>query len=100
MAQATVRDYGTIYDFDPMCYDNNYYDLWCVAVCDPETDEVEGEEHYVSESEYRSALRDTEGREVMDEQTQVGFCDVIYNGECYEFEAIYHIAYVFDYEEE
>ena len=103
MEKATIRNYGTasfVVDFDPTNYDSNIYDLYAVAVCDWENEEVLEEERYLNEEEYRSALRDTCGREVMDEQEHAGFCDVYYNGEQHECECIYHIAYVVDHEEE
>ena len=98
MDTAKVPDYGTV-DFDPTNCRNNIYDLYTVAICDWENEEVLEEEHYAKESEYRSALLNTDGREVMDEQMQGGFCDVYYNHELYECECIYHIAYVVDHEE-
>lgn len=97
MSKATIRDYGTV-DFDPMVYDSNVYDLWCVAICEGE--QVVSEEHYTDEDGYRSALRDTYGREFMDEQQEPGLCDVWYNGEQYECECVYHIAYIIDHDED
>lgn len=100
MAQATIKGYGKV-EFDPMDYDSNTYDLYDVAIVDPNDNWwISREEHYVRESEYRSALRDTYGREVMDEQLRDGNCDVEYDGCTYEFHATYHIAYVVDHEEE
>lgn len=99
MAKAIVRDYGKV-EFDPMNYDNNFYDLWAVAICDPETDLIIGEEHYTNESDYRSALRNTYGREVMNEQMEFGSCDVDYDLRTYDCECMYHIAYVVDNDEE
>lgn len=99
MSKATVRDYGTV-NFDPMTYSNNVYDLYAVAICDPETDQIISEEHYTDEDDYRTALRDTYGRKVMDEQEEFGFCDVYYDGCTYDCECTYHIAYVVDHDED
>lgn len=99
MAKANANDFGTV-NFDPMDYDNNVYDLYTVAICDPETEQVTEEEHYANEDEYRSALHNTYGREVMDEQLEDGNCDVEYDGCTYECPATYHIAYVVDHDED
>lgn len=98
MATATIPEYGQI-NFDPMDYDANCCDLFAVAVCDPDTDLVEREEHYTDEDDYRSALRDTYGREVMDEQVTDGWAYAYLDGEQYEVSATYHVAYVIDKED-
>ena len=95
--RGRIKGYGEV-EFDAVSYGNNFYDLYAVAICDPETDQVIEEEHYVDEDDYRMALRDTYGREVMDEQTEMGFCDVVWDGTTYECECTYHIAYVIDKE--
>lgn len=99
MSKATVNDFGTV-TFDPMDYDNNTYDLYTVAICDPDTEQVTEEEHYADEAEYRSALYNTYGREFMDEKLEDGSCDVERDGCTYECPCIYHIAYVVDHEED
>ena len=99
MSKATIRDYGKV-EFDPMNYDNNVYDLYAIAICDPETDLVVGEEHYTDENDYHDAIRNTFGREFMTESEECGFCDVWYESEQFEAEATYHIAYVIDHEDE
>ena len=98
MATAFIKDYGEV-DSDPMVADH-HFDLYDVAICDPETDQVIEEEHYTDEDDYRSALRDTYGREVMDEQQEAGFCYADYGFETYDCECTYHIAYVIDREGE
>lgn len=99
--KATIKGYGTV-EFDPMTVSNNFYDLYDMAVVDPENNwEIAKEEHYTDEDEYRSALRNTYGREVIDEQERMDFCDVIDGlGELYECECTRHVAYVIDTDEE
>ena len=97
MAKAIVQDYGEV-DFDPMDYGNNFYDLWCVCICEDE--QVVEEEHYISQDEYREAVYHTPGRELMDEREEPGFCDVKYDWELYETECEYHFAYVIDHDED
>ena len=98
MSKATIRNYGTV-DFDPISPSSNFYDLYNVAIVDPETDLIVGEEHYVSEEDYRSALRDVYGREIVHEDESMGFCDVIDGwGEGFECECTKHVAYVIDHE--
>lgn len=98
MATAKIRDYGTA-EFDPTAHDGNIYDLYDIAICDPDTDEIIEEEHYTTEGEYLDAINGTIGREVLDEQTEYGYCQVTYDTEDYECPATYHIAYVYDTEE-
>ena len=87
MAKALIKSYGTA-EFDPMSPRSNFYDLYDVAIVDPEDNwEIAKEEHYLNEGEYRSALRDTYGREVIDDW-----------GELYECECTYHVAYAIDSE--
>lgn len=100
MANAKVTDYGTITNFDPMNPYGNMIDLWCVAICDRETDEVESEEHYTKETEFLGALRYTYGRETFAECAYDGWCNVAYDMEHYSCECTYHTAYVYDNEEE
>lgn len=95
---AEIRDYGKV-NFDSMNLGNNVYDLYAVAICDPETDLVIGEEHYTDEEDYRTALRDTYGREVMDEQQEYGLCTVSDGWDEYDCECTYHVAYVIDHED-
>lgn len=99
MSKAKIKDYGTV-DFDPMDYDNNVYDLYDVVILNNETDEIEGQEHYVREREWSIAVNSTYGRELFSEEERAGFCEAVYNGECYECEAIYHVAYVYDHDED
>lgn len=98
MATAIIMGYGKV-EFDPMNYDSNVYDLYDVAIFDPESGMIEGEENYIDEDRYRSALRDTYGREVIYEKEEAGYCDVIDSwGELYECECTYHVTYVIDSE--
>lgn len=95
--KATIEGYGTI-DFNPIDLDSNTFDLYCIAICNPDTDEVIEEEHYVTKSEFNTARNDVYGREVMDEQLVDGSCDVEWDGCQYECKALYHMAYVIDTE--
>ena len=99
MSKALIKFYGTA-EFDPMSPSSNFYDLYDVAVVDPDSNyEIAKEEHYLNEDEYRSAIRDTYGRKVIDEQERMGFCEVIDDwGELYECECTYHVAYAIDSE--
>lgn len=99
--KVIIEGYGTV-EFDPMNFSNNFYDLYAVAVVDPEDEwKIATEEHYTDEGEYHSALRNTCGREVYDEQALMGFCDIIDGcGDLYECECTYHVAYVTDTDEE
>lgn len=98
MAKAYIRDYGKV-DFDPIQPDQNFYDLYAVAICDPETDRVISEEHYTSEDRYHDAIYDTYGREVMDEQSYVGLCEVDYDCRTYGLDCMVTVAYVIDKED-
>ena len=95
MDKAKVPDYGMV-DFDPT---TNSCDLYTIVICDWENEEFLEEEHYTTESEYRSALLDTDGREVMGEDTLTDFRDVYYNYERCWCECFDHVAYVVDHEE-
>jgi len=97
MAKAIIEGYGTV-DFDPIDYDNNCYDLYCVCICEDEA--VIAEEHYTDEGSFRIAINDTYGRELMDERIEVVWWDVTYNGEQYECECTLHFAYVIDTDED
>lgn len=99
MAKALIMFYGEA-EFDTMSPSSNFYYLYDVAIVDPEDNyKIAKEEHYLNKDEYRSALRDTYGREVIDEQERMGFCEVIDGwGELYECEYTYHVAYVIDSE--
>lgn len=97
MAKAVIRDYGEV-DFDPVVHDNNYYDLYCVCICVDE--QVVSEEHYTDEDSFRIAINQTEGRELMDEREEMGWCEVRYDFDQYEAECTYHFAYVVDTDEE
>lgn len=99
MTKAKVEGFEGMVEFDEMRYDNTY-DVYAIAICDPETDQVISEERYTSEDDYRSALYNTEGRELMDEQEECGYVNVTCHGEGYECEATHHIAYVIDHEED
>lgn len=100
MSNGTIRDYGKV-KFDPINLDSNVYDLYAVAICDPETDRVISEEHYTSEDEYHDALYYTYGRELMDEQEEFGMCEVTDGwGTVYDCECTYRVAYVIDSEDE
>ncbi len=96
--KGKIREYGEV-EFDPIDLNSNYYDLYDVAICDPETDLIVSEEHYATKDDYLIALRDTYGREVMDEQIVMGFCDVIWDCDTFECECTHHVAYVIDHEE-
>ena len=98
MSKAYIRDYGKV-EFDPMQPDQNFYDLYDIAICDPETDHVISEEHYTSEDAYHDALYYTYGREVMDEQSYVAFCQLDYDCRTYDIDCMHTVAYVFDHEE-
>lgn len=98
MAKATIKDYGTV-EFDPTNYDNNVYDLYVVAIIDPERDYIKEEEHYLSENEFNDALENTYGREVMERQLDYGWTEVWYEGESYDCEYTMHVAYVIDHDE-
>ena len=98
MAKAYIRDYGKV-DFDPTKPDQNFYDLYDVAICDPETDRVISEEHYTSEEDYLDAIQTTYGREVMDEQYYVCLCEVDYDCRTYDIDCMHTVAYVFDKED-
>lgn len=95
--EASIRDYGKV-DFDPMSIEDNFYDLYCVCICEGE--QVVAEEHYTDEDEYRSAINDTYGREFMDEREEAGWVEVDTGHGIYECEVEYHFAYVIDNEEE
>lgn len=97
MAKAIVQDYGKV-DFDEMDYDNNFYDLWCVCICEDE--QVVKKEYYISQDEYRDAVYGTPGRELMAEREEPGFCYVRCGGVRYDCECEYHYAYVIDHDEE
>ena len=94
---AIIRDYGTVH-FDPMSIDDNAYDAYCVCICKGE--QVVAEEHYVDEDEFRSAINNTYGRELMSETIEDGYVDVDTGYGIYECHCIYHFAYVIDGEEE
>lgn len=67
MSKAIIKGYGGV-EFDPMAPDGNFYDLYDVAIVDPENNwEITKEERYTDEDEYRSALSNTYGREVIGE---------------------------------
>lgn len=95
--QAIIRDYGNV-DFDPAAFEDNFYELYCVCICVDE--QVVAEEHYVDEDEFRAAINDTYGRELMDERIEEGYADVDTGFGTYECEVLYHFAYVIDNEEE
>lgn len=101
MSKAIIKGYGGV-EFDPMAPDGNFYDLYDVAIVDPENNwEITKEERYTDEDEYRSALSNTYGREVIGEQERMDFCEVIDGwGELYECECTRHVAYVIDTDEE
>lgn len=102
MAKAIIKGYGKTVEFDPMDYGNNQYDLYDILIVDPDNNwEVTYEERYTDESEYRSALRNTYGREVMHEKTETdSHCEAICNGELYECECTRTTAYVIDTKED
>lgn len=92
---VTITDFGEV-DFDQT--DNESpWNLYCVAVCDSETDLVLCEERYVNEDEYMAAVNDTDGRELMDVQTVFGSCEVSKDdGSSYLHDCTYRIAFVID----
>lgn len=97
MAKGYIDGYGTV-DFDPVSIDSNEYDLWCICICVDE--QVVAEEHYVDGDEFRAAINDTYGRELMDERLEDRYADVDTGFGTYECEVLYHFAYVVDNEEE
>lgn len=97
--QTKVKGYGVV-EFGPMNPSGNYYELYDVAIVDPETNQITDEEHYISESDYHTALCDVYGREVLEQQKAFGECEVESNwGECYVCECDHNVAYVIDHEE-
>ena len=101
MIKAYVKGYGEV-PFDPVNHDNNFYELYCVCICEDE--EVVREEHYTNEDDYISAINNTFGREYMSTYIEEGYCEVeVYYGPRldgrYECECGYHFAYVVDNEE-
>ena len=95
---ATIRDYGKVF-FDEMNPKENHYDLYCVAVCDKDTDAIVREEHYLSWEDYRTALVDVPGRYWAHESIEYGWVDVSTIDGDYEAVVTYHISYVLDEEE-
>ena len=99
--KGTIDGYGEV-EFKSTRWGDNFYDLYAVAICDPETDEIVDEEHYLDEGDYRAALDDTPGREVMDEREELGSCWVTWPGDEYgdtfDAECTWHFAYVIDKE--
>lgn len=92
---------GTV-DFDILNYDNNGLNLYEIAVVDPETDEIVGEEFYTDQQDWQTAQSDARGRTSldMDEET-VGdvVAHVCGTFDTYEIEACIHVAYVIDQDE-
>lgn len=102
MSKGTIKGYGKV-DFDPMNYENNVYDLFIIAIVDPGSENVKEEEHYTTESEFNSAIKNTYGRELIERRDfwpDYPYCEVWYNGECYECEQMLHVAYVVDHDED
>ena len=95
---SIVKGYGKI-RFDNMDYDANDLELYAIAICDPDTGLTVKEERYTDEEGYRIALRDTYGRELVDEQTVLGSALVLCDGHEYEADATYRVAYVVDSED-
>lgn len=96
-------EYRGIIDFDIMDYDSNGLDLYEVAIVDPETDEIEGEEYYTDWQDWQTAQYNVPGRTGldMDEETVKSVeVHVIGTFETYELDATIHTAYVTSTEEE
>ena len=99
MSKARIKGYGCV-EFYPMNPSGNHYELYDVAIVDRQRGAVKEQEHYISEDDYRTALYDVYGREVLDEQQTFGECEVNDNwGECYMCDCTHHVAYVIDHEE-
>jgi hypothetical protein len=99
--KAPIKGYGTV-EFDPMNPSDNIYDLYTVAVLDPETDEVTKEEHYLTVDDFNDAISNTYGREdTMNGESWCGWCDVHtgFDG-VYECECTHYVEYVVDTDEE
>lgn len=96
MSKAYIEDFGKV-EFDPMCYDNNVFDLYVIAICD-ENEQVISEEHYTSEDDFNSALHHKYGRDVRNVIRNFSEGDITVNdgGDLYTCHAVYHIAYVVD----
>lgn len=91
---VTITDFGEV-DFDQKDPDGAW-ELYCVAVCDKETDLVLFEERYANKSDYSAAIN-IDGRELMDEQTIIGDCEVSEDGGYnYLHACTYKIAFVID----
>ena len=101
MSKAIIRWYDIEVEFDPIDVNSNAYDLYEIAIVDPDNEyTIVGEECYADEDEYRSALQNTYGREVIHEQERVDTCEVIDGwGETYECDCTHHVAYVIDEED-
>lgn len=99
MTRGLIEGYGNV-EFDPIDIGSNIYELYDVAIVDPDNNyEIVGEEHYLDEADYLIALRDTYGRVVLHEKEEARTCDVITGWELHECECNNHVAYVIDSEE-
>lgn len=97
--KATIMGYGEV-EFDPIYPDSNCYDLYDLAIIDPDTYTIIGEENYTNEDDYRSAINNIYGREVVHEADDACTTELVVCGlDCYQCECTRHLTYVIDSEE-
>lgn len=93
---------GTI-DFDILEYDSNGLDLYEIAIVNPETDEIEGEEFYTDRQDWQAAQSDVYGRASldMDKETVADVtAHIVGTFDTYDLVATVHTAYVIDHDED